>query len=346
MRKSTINDVAELAGVSIKTVSRVANSEPNVHVSTRVKVEKAIAKLNYVPNQAARNLASNRAHLIGLVYEDPSIYQLPSAGYIIRMQEGTLRACKSASFELLIHPCNYSSASVGDELRAVIKQVRPAGLVIAAPLSNIPKIVKAIAETGTPYVRLSPGIKGGKEFFLATNDREASAEMTRYLASLGHRRIAFISGHPDHRAVSLRFEGYKDGLQDSHIKFDSGLVEAGDNSFLSGEACGFRLLQRNNRPTAIFAANDDMAAGVIRAADRMKILIPDDLSVAGCDDSALAQQVYPALSTIRQPISQMAEQAALALIEKTRNGQAPELEGIKIIPSMLKIRESTSAVRG
>ncbi len=344
MPKSTINHVAKLAGVSIKTVSRVVNNEPNVHPTTRTKVEQAIAQLHYVPNQSARNLASHRAHLIGLVYEDPSIHQLPSAGYILRLQEGTLRACRSANYELLIHPCNYHNPSVGDELKAVIQQIRPAGLVIAAPLSNISKVVRAISTSGTPFVRLSPGIKSSKDFFLATNDREVSAEMTQYLASLGHRRIAFFTGHPDHRAVALRFDGYRDGLKLSGIRFKPELVLDGDNSFLSGEENAYRILRQKNPPTAIFAANDDMAAGVIRAADRMGIKVPDQLSVAGCDDSALAQQVYPALSTIRQPISKMAEQAAMKLIEKSRNGHEPENEGIRIIPSALKIRDSTGPV--
>jgi LacI family transcriptional regulator len=346
MSKSTINHVAQLAGVSIKTVSRVVNNEPNVHPRTRAKVEQAIEKLNYVPNQSARNLASHHAQMIGLVYEDPSIYQLPSAGYVLRLQEGTLRACRASHFELLIHPCNYHNPTVGEELKAVIQQVRPAGLVIAAPLSNMPKIVRAIAETGTPYVRLSPGSRSAKDFYLATNDREVSAEMTQHLVTLGHRRIAFITGHPDHRAVSLRFEGYKDGLAQSGIKFRPELVEAGDNSFLSGEESGYRLLQGKTPPTAIFAANDDMAAGVIRAADRLKIRIPDELSVAGCDDSALAQQVYPALTTIRQPISKMAEQAALALIDKSRNRQSAESSETRIIPSALKIRDSTGPAPG
>ena len=193
IQKTTIDDVAELAGVSIKTVSRVVNHEPNVRATTREKVEKAIARLNYRPNLSARSLASHRSHIIVLVYDDPSAYEVPSSGYIIRLQEGTLRACKSANFELLIHPCRIRSKTVIGDLKALLQQIRPAGIVIAAPLSNMNRIVRAIADTGTPFVRLSPGVKSGKQFSVATNDREISAEMTRYLASLGHERIAFIN---------------------------------------------------------------------------------------------------------------------------------------------------------
>lgn len=342
MPKTTIDDVAKLAGVSIKTVSRVANLEPNVRESTRAKVEKVIAELNYRPNQSARNLASHRAHLIGLIYDDPSAYELPSAGYIIRLQEGSLKACQPVNFELLIHPCNYRNKNVADELKALIEQVRPAGIVLAAPLSNMKKIVHVIAETGTPLVRLSPGKASSDQFSVTTNDREISVEMTRYLASLGHRKIAFISGHPNHKAVANRLLGYKDGLEQSGLEFSEQLVAAGDNSIGSGEACGARLLKRKHPPTAIFAANDDMAAGVIRTAIRMGISVPEQLSVAGCDDISLAQQIYPALTTIRQPLSSMAERAATALIVHSRK-QAP-LQGTEIVPATLKIRDSTGPV--
>jgi LacI family transcriptional regulator len=335
MPKATIFDVAKQAGVSIKTVSRVVNHEPNVRDSTKERVQQAITKLNYRPDPAARNLASHRTHLIGLVYDDPEAYETPSSGYIIRMQQGTMRACRSAHHELFIHPCNYRNKDVGAELQAVIDQVKPAGIVLAAPLSNMSKIVNAIVSTGTPLVKIAPGTEGGEQYSIATNDREISAEMTRYLASLGHTRIAYIKGHPSHKAVSNRFLGYKDGLKKAGLPFRETLVCEGDNSIGSGEICAEHLLKQKNRPTAIFAANDDMAAGVVRVADRMDIDIPGQLSVAGCDDIALARQIYPALTTIRQPLAAMAERAAMALVES--GGK----KGREIVPASIEIREST-----
>jgi LacI family transcriptional regulator len=339
MPKITIDDVAELAGVSIKTVSRVVNQEPNVREATRKKVEAAIAKLNYQPNKAARSLASHHSHLIGLIYDDPSYYEVPSAGYVIRMQQGVLSACHSSKYELLIHPCQYRKKDIGKEIKTLIEQVRPDGIVLAAPLSNMPKIVRAIEATGTPLVRLSPGTANGKQLSIVTNDREISAEMTRYLASLGHSRIAFITGHPSHKAVGNRYLGYRDGLEQSGLRFSEQLVIAGDNSIGSGEECAIALLARENRPTAIFAANDDMAAGVIRVADRLGIKVPDELSVVGCDDIALARQVYPALTTINQPLSAMAERAAMALIASVRDKRP--LMGTEVVPATIRVREST-----
>ncbi len=341
MAKATIDDVAALAGVSIKTVSRVVNREPNVRETTRLRVEQAISRLNYRPNISARNLASHRSHLIVLVYDDPSVYETPSSGYVIRMQQGTLHACRMANYELLIHPCNYRDRNVKGELTGLIERTRPDGLVVAAPLSNMPRVVDAIASTNTPFVRLSPGGRNGGEYSVATNDREISAEMTRYLASEGHRRIAFIKGHPKHKAVGNRFKGYRDGLEQSGLEFAEELVIDGDNSIGSGATAAEELLDLANAPTAVFAANDDMAAGVVRVAIQRGIRIPDDLSVAGFDDSSLAKQITPALTTVRQPLLEMAERAASFLIEEGRaDGNRAEPE---VIPAELRIRESTGA---
>jgi LacI family transcriptional regulator len=328
-----------VAGVSIKTVSRVVNHEPNVRDSTRERVENAIAVLKYRPDQSARNLASHRSHLIGLVYDDPAAYDMPSGGYILDLQQGALKGCSSGLSELLIHPCDFRKKKVGVELKALIEEMRPAGIIVAAPLSNMAKIVRAIEATGTPCVRLSPGNGSGKKLSVSTNDREVSAEMTRYLAGLGHTRIAFIKGDPDHKAVANRFLGYQDGLNESGLEFSESLVAAGDNSFGSGEACAEKLLKGDKPPTAIFAANDDMAAGVLSVAKRLKINVPAQLSLAGFDDIALARQVEPALTTIRQPLVRMAERAALMLTKG--NGNDKDSQNAEVIPATIKIREST-----
>lgn len=338
-RRATIEDVASLAGVSIKTVSRVVNREPNVRESTQEKVAAAIKTLEYRPNPSARNLASHRARLIVLVYDDMSAYDAPSANYILRMQEGALRACRPEGFELLIHPCNFRESDAGTKLQEQISQVRPSGIVVAAPLSNMPAIVDAVGGTNTPYVLMSSGNGNEDIFEVATNDRQISAEMTRYLASLGHTRIAYIKGDPNAKAVGNRFTGYKDGLEQSGLPFSRELVAEGDNSLESGQRCAEKLLQLTDRPTAIFAANDDMAAGVMRVASRMGISIPGELSVAGCDDIALAQMLFPSLTTIRQPLRTMAETASHALIDISR--ASPPNSGLTTIPGAIEVREST-----
>lgn len=338
MAKSTIFDVAQLAGVSIKTVSRVVNREPNVRPSTQERVEKAIAKLKYRPDQSARNLASHRSHLVGLVYDDPAAYDMPSGGYILDLQCGALRACRKVLSELLIHPCDFRRKNVGAELKSLIEQTRLSGIVLAAPLSNMPRIVNAIRDTGTPVVRLSPG-SNNSELSVSTNDREVCGEMVRYLAGLGHKRIAFIKGDPDHEAVASRFLGYEEALKEAGLDFDSSIVAQGDNSFGSGVECGKQLLELDNPPTAIFAANDDMAAGVIRTARHLGVAVPGQLSVAGFDDIPLARQVEPALTTIRQPLVRMAERAVAMVIESSLPGTPAKRNDS--IPAVIKVREST-----
>ena len=339
MPKATINEVAELAGVSIKTVSRVVNREKNVRESTRARVESAVSELNYRPNPSARNLASTRSRLIGLLYEDPDTYEIPSAGFVVRMQQGSLKACRSSHYELLIHPCDFRKDNVVEEIQSLILEARPAGVILAAPLSNMAAIADIIDSSGTPFARLSPGDHEGSSLVVATNDREICAEMTRYLASLGHRKIGFIKGESTHKAVANRFLGYQDGLRDSGLDFSERLVASGDNLFGSGEIGAATLLEQDDPPTAIFAANDDMAAGVIRYADRKRISVPKQLSVAGFDDVALAQQVYPALTTIRQPLAAMAGFAADALIRAS--GDSSSVGENRIFDAAMIIRDST-----
>ncbi len=340
MSRVTIDDVAREAGVSIKTVSRVVNTEPNVKESTRQRVADAIEALNYRPNTSARSLASNRSYVIGLVYDDPSAYDIPSSGYVVNMQQGLLETCKSANLDLLIHPCNYRSREAGRELRKMIEHARPDGIVLAAPLSNMPGIVTAIEETGTPLIRISPGERNPIGRIVRTNDREASSQMTQYLLSLGHRDIAFVTGHPRHFAVQQRLAGFEEALQAAGISPTNERVIVGDNSIGSGEAAAEKLLGSDSLPTAVFAANDDMAAGVIRVLQRRGIRIPDDMSVAGFDDIALAAQIYPSLTTVHQPLVEMARTAAQMLLE----GAAADSR-VVMVPGRIVTRESTSNVR-
>ncbi len=166
--------------------------------------------------------------------------------------------------------------------------------------------------------------------------------MTCQLITLGHTRIGFICGHPDHRAMSLRYEGYKAALIENDLPLLDELVEQGDNSFESGEMCGKKLLQNAQRPTAIFAANDDMAAGVMMVAHQLDIKIPAQLSVAGFDDTPVAHQLWPSLTTIRQPIRQMAKKATDLLLKllKGREIQLPA----SMLSSSIIIRASTGTL--
>lgn len=334
MSKATIDDVAALAGVSMKTVSRVVNNEPNVRPGTREKVEVAIAQLDYRPNMSARSLAGNRSYLLGL------LYGVPSAHYVLAIQEGVLDICRPQGYELLVHPCNDQDPNIIQDIEDLIRNKRIDGVMLTPPISDNMIVLEALKRIGVSFVRVAPIESKDISPYVETNDQEASYDMTCNLIAMGHTRIGFICGHPAHRAVSLRYEGYKAALIENEIPLVLDLVEQGLNSFETGEAAARKLLQKNPRPTAIFAANDDMAAGVMMVAHQMGIKIPAELSVAGFDDTPVAQQIWPALTTVRQPIQQMAKKATELLIKQLR-GKSVQLPASMLSSSVI-MRQSTS----
>ncbi|TQV71546.1 LacI family transcriptional regulator [Aliikangiella marina] len=341
MPKSLIYDVAQRAGVSIKTVSRVVNNEPNVRENTREKVLAVIKELNYRPNASARKLASQKSYLIALLYDDPSLYDNPSSNYVLNLQQGALRICKSETYDLLIHPCDYRDKNLNQEVSSLIHNSRVDGLLLAPPLSDQKSLIETIAATDTPFALISPGNKTLTPLSVFTNDREVSAEMTEYLAFLGHKKIAFIKGDPEHKALQERYSGFKDGMRNSGLKIEKNFVKNGDNSFGCGELFAKQLLSLKNPPTAIFCCNDDMANGVLRTAYKMGIKVPDSLSVAGFDDIPLAEQTNPSLTTIRQPVRSMTEHALEILMDKVKNRESKISPDDLLIKAKLVIREST-----
>jgi LacI family transcriptional regulator len=333
LKKANINDVARLADVSIKTVSRVLNHEPKVRKSTQERVLEAMETLKYSPNSSARRLAGNRSYLLGLLYDDRS------AHYVTNLQAGVLEACSRDHYDVLIYPCRHNDPSILNKISELASSGRIDGLLLTPPISDVASVRKLVRRLEIPNVVLALAQKGDSKWTVDTNDRKVCAEMVHYLAKLGHNRIAFVLGHPDHIAVSQRFEGFKDGMRENGLELPASYCEQGNNSFDSGAECGRRLFNKKQRPTAVFCANDEMAAGVKKVAHEMGISIPGSLSIVGFDDIPLASQLYPMLTTIRQPTRDMAKLAAELLIMRLR-GESPE--GIKkILNSELIIRDST-----
>ena len=334
MSKATIDDVAELAGVSIKTVSRVVNNEPNVRAATREKVEAAITALSYRPNLSARGLAGNKSYVLALVYGHPG------AHYVLDIQEGVLEICRPQGYDLVVHPAIYKDKNLTKDISEFILEKRIDGVMLTPPISDHVGVINSLRKHNIPIVRVAPTENKTLSPYVETNDREAAYDMTCHLIALGHERIGFIAGHPDHRAISLRLEGYKAALIENQIAIDKQFIEQGDNSFESGEEAARRLLALESRPTAVFAANDDMAAGVIMAAHKMHLKIPQQISVCGFDDTPVAHQLWPALTTIRQPIRAMAKKATELLLKQIK-GKDVQLPA-SILTSELIVRESTA----
>lgn len=337
MGRVTIEDVASLAGVSIKTVSRVVNRGPNVRPDTRQRVEKAIRELQYTPNTSARSLAGNRSFLIGLLYVNPA------ASYIINILTGAVDACRAGGFELLLHPCNYTDADLPRQISELARNTRLDGLILTPPLSDMDELIAELDTAGIPLARIAPGGHDDAGRSVCTNDEEVCAELTRYIISLGHQDIGFIVGHPDQLAVQKRYSGFRRALREAGLRLQKSLLCHGDNSFESGVECARRLLKRKPRPTAIIASTDDMAAGLVSVAHELGIRIPDELSVTGFDDVPLAHKVWPPLTTIRQPMQAMGERATALLLARLRDDDSAGEDAN--IPSEIVIRESTGPAR-
>ena len=316
MARTTIDDVAAAAGVSIKTVSRVINDEPGVRSETRGRVREAIDALSYRPSLPARSLAGRRSNLLGLVYSNPS------ANYVFDVQSGAMARCREARLRLFIQSCNGRGAETVEDVLAMVDQTHVDGLVVTPPLSSDAVLIDQLHARRLPFVRLAADASAHDAPCVIMDDEAAAREMTEHLIALGHKRIGFVGGHPDHPSSRLRRSGFEAALVAAGLA-DQQPVEQGHNDLASGLKAGRRLLNRPDRPTAIFASNDDMAAGVIQAARELGLDMPRQLSVAGFDDSQIASIVWPALTTIRQPTFDMAFAAAGLLIDLVRGRDVP-----------------------
>ncbi len=335
-KKATIKDVAALAGVSIKTVSRVVNKEGNLREATRDRVLKAIKKLRYTPNLSARGLAGHHSFLFAVLYDNPS------ANYILDIQNGVLKACRKEGFDLLIHPCEAKSKKLFEDISSLVKKSRVAGLILTPPLSDMLPLQKKLQKAKIPFVKIAPAICDLHSPSVQCDDEAAAFRMTEHLLSLGHTNIAFIKGHPDHGASELRLAGYKKALKEAGIAINRKFIRQGHFDFASGVRCAKELLRLNSTPTAIFACNDDMAAGVLYVAHQLKVSVPQQLSVTGFDDTPVAQQVWPALTTVKQPIEKMAQSATALLIANLRKNPDSKID--QMFECTLEIRDSTAGV--
>lgn len=327
-----IEDVAREAGVSPKTVSRVLNNEPNVRDEMRQRIQAAMNALGYRPNPSARSLASNRAFLIALLYDNPSPH------YVMEVQQGALEACDAHQYNMMIRPLVSDAPDFVERVDALISQFRLDGLLLTPPITDHEALLDLLRTHKVPWASISP--KNYAEGVGATLDeRSASREIVQHLAALGHRRIAHITGHPRHGASVWRLRGYRDGLEQAHLPYDPELVVEGQFSFDSGVAGARRLFALEHRPTAIFGANDDTAAGILWAAAERGLEVPRDVSVCGFDDVPLAQQVWPALTTVRQPSQDMGRIAATQLLRTIKGGKPGQMVSV---PYTLRLRRSTA----
>lgn len=311
----TMADVAELAGVSLKSVSRVINNEPHVSPRLRAKVEAAIAALDYVPDLAARSLAGSRSFIIGVLFDNPS------PNYTMKIQAGAYRACIEHKHYLRIDSIDSlgSDADLARQLDALLRYGKTDGFVLTPPLSDNPVVMDFFEARGVPYSRIAPITFPGRSSSTRIDDEAAAAQIADMFWNLGHRRFGLINGPEHHGAAATRRKGFIERLHQLDPEIIVNEVNAGF-AFDGGIAAGRELMSARRHPTAIFAANDDSAAGAIVGCFQAGYMVPRDVSVCGFDDSWVAKSVWPYLTTVYQPIEEMAYVAASQLLDRSLAG--------------------------
>ena len=331
MARVRIEDVAAAAEVSIKTVSRVLNDEPNVSDATRERVREAVERLNYKPHPSARVLAGRRSYLVAMLYDNPS------SNYLMEVELGVLDACQAQHYNMMLAPLAYDAKDIVAKVESLVVQSRLDGVVLTPPITDDAALLERLDQLDIPWASISP-MESNRRIGVVVDERSAVAEMIAHLAALGHGRIAHIKGHAAHGASVWRLAGYRDGLKRAGLRYDPALVVAGEFSYDSGFAATNGLLDLTQPPTAVFAANDDMAAGAICAICERGLSVPKDVSVCGFDDTPIAHQIYPALTTVRQPTREMGRLAAVELLKAIRDRKDG---GMVTVPYALQLRRST-----
>lgn len=345
MSKPTIKDIARRADVSFKTVSRVLNGYASVAGELRERVEVAMKELGYRPNQAARQMRGKKAFAIALV---PALRhhidelsegrRMPS--YLSDVIAGALQACQAADYRLLIETLiEPRETSARESFERFLNSTRVDGVLLVPPLCDDPWVLDLLQEHSVAIARLNPGTRLDEGFCTVIDNYQASKAVIGHLTAKGHSHIAFIKGPADHRAQAERTRGVLDAAaMENSIRLD---IKQGDFLFGSGFDIARELLAHRDRPTAIFAANDEMAAGVLAAAIERDIQVPRDLSIIGFGGLLVSEMSWPRITTVHQPTIAMARELSALLIEHA-GADAPPASRFKIEPFRLIERQSVA----
>lgn len=273
----------------------------------RRKVKEAAAALDYHPNIAAQSLIARRSYLIGLTYERPS----PS--YVVELQNGALSRLENGRYRLVVLPFNHV-ASRPEELGKLLLRAGLDGVLLAPPACDQPELLDMLERQKLAYARITPHSDLERGVVVAMDEVAAGHTVAAHVLALGHRRVGIILGDPSHAASKGRLEGYRQAFAEAGRSIDPTLVVTGDFTYDIGYRVALDLLRHTPRPTAILAQNDDMAVAAIAAARDLGLAVPTDVSVAGFDNSEVSRTAWPQLTTVHQPVREMAWDAANRLI--------------------------------
>ena len=346
MRPATIIHVAELAKVSLKTVSRVMNNEPNVTTRTREKVMAAVDQLGYTPSIAARRMGGSKSYLL-IAFNDRQLtlenWRSPrGSNWVDQMLYGAMQACEASGYHLMFELIDLQDLQLERRLVSVLSSLKPDGVILTPPNSDNPTVLRALEERGVPYVRMGSTLKGGGHAVFM-DDILATQVVVRHLLDLGHRRIGFIAGSFRHLSSLHRVESFITVMADGGIAVPDDWVRRGDFSYESGTLNAEALLDLACPPTAIIASNDAMALAALHVAQQRGLNVPGDLSLVSFDDSPGVRFSAPPLTAVRQPVAEMAGRSVELLIAIVAGVEPEGLE--HKLDFELIVRDSTGAAR-
>lgn len=348
----TIRHVAADAGVSLQTVSRVINNEPNVRPEMREKVQASIDRLGYVPSIAAQRMSGSRSYLIlALNDRERTIADWRArqgTDWVDQMLLGGMLECAEQGYRLIFELVDTHNDHVERELAAAIAALQPDGAILTPPHSDNATILKTLAHHGIPFARIGAQADAAADLppgVVVAMDDEGGARMaTQHLLALGHRAIGFIAGPADYRLSARRVAGWEAEMAGAGAPV-AGLLATGDFTYASGLAAARALLDRADRPTAIVASNDQMALATAEVAQDLGLAIPEALSLVSFDNTPPVRFTRPALTAVDQPIAETTATAVRLLIAGQRDGPVPEAP--VVIPMGFEVRASTGpAPRG
>ncbi|OYU15065.1 MAG: LacI family transcriptional regulator [Alphaproteobacteria bacterium PA4] len=338
----TIRHVSAAAGVSLQTVSRVINNEPNVRAETRDRVQAAIDSLGYVPSIAAQRMSGSRSYLILAINDrERTIADWQArqgTDWVDQMLLGGMLTCAEHGYRMIFELIDTHSDHVERELLAAIAALQPDGIILTPPHSDNPQIVDLLAEQDMPFVRIGSQ-RQDAGIAVSMDDAGSAATATRHLIDHGHRRIACIAGASDYELSGWRVDGWRAAMAEAGLD-TAGLLDAGDFSHASGRAAALRLLARPDRPTAIIASNDQMAIATLAVAREQGLGVPDDLSIISFDNTPIVQFAQPPLTAIDQSIAATASTAVELIIAHLKG--APPPASLTSVPSTLISRASVA----
>ena len=336
----TIRHVAADAGVSLQTVSRVINNEPNVRPEMTERVQASIARLGYVPSIAAQRMSGSRSYLIvALNDRERTLADWRSrqgSDWVNQMLLGGMLTCAAHGYRMIVELVDTHSAHIERELSGAIAALQPDGVILTPPHSANPLILDFLEKRQIVFARIGSSAPG-PGFALSTDDEGAARDATRHLIDLGHRRIGLIAGSDEYEQSAWRVAGWRAAMAAAGLD-TADLLAPGDFSFASGTRAAHALLDLASPPTAIIASNDQMALATLDVARERGLAVPDALSLVSFDDTPIVRYTHPPLAAVAQPIADVSARAAQLIIDRTM-GRAVDGDPL-VIPSTFVPRGS------